>query len=74
MCCVIHRFLFDSSQFACKVDSEAEMKGTEASHHKLSNGSSSINLNITSSPIEGDYNSHPEARKGYQRKRKQWKT
>ncbi|KAH0906137.1 hypothetical protein HID58_037964 [Brassica napus] len=30
------------------------MKGTEASHHKLSNGSSSINLNITSSPIEGD--------------------
>ncbi|CAF1750827.1 unnamed protein product, partial [Brassica oleracea var. botrytis] len=61
-------------QFACKVDSEAEMKGTEASHHKLSNGSSSINLNITSSPIEGDYNSHPEARKGYQRKRKQWKT
>ncbi|CAF2319896.1 unnamed protein product [Brassica napus] len=36
------------------VDSEAEMKGTEASHHKLSNGSSSINLNITSSPIEGD--------------------
>ncbi|KAF3503725.1 hypothetical protein F2Q69_00043015 [Brassica cretica] len=58
------------------VDSEAEMKGTEASHHKLSNGSSSINLNIPSSPmtISNGSNSHPEARKGYQRKRKQWKT
>ncbi|CAF2098059.1 unnamed protein product [Brassica rapa] len=30
------------------------MQDTEASHHKLSDGSSSINLNITSSPIEGD--------------------
>ena len=35
-------------------DSETEMQDTEASHHKLSDGSSSINLNITSSPIEGD--------------------
>ncbi|KAL0661023.1 hypothetical protein Bca4012_097860 [Brassica carinata] len=29
------------------------MMDTEASHRKLSDGSSSINLNITSSPIEG---------------------
>ncbi|CAF2135870.1 unnamed protein product [Brassica rapa subsp. narinosa] len=29
------------------------MIDTEASHRKLSDGSSSINLNITSSPIEG---------------------
>ncbi|KAL0703009.1 hypothetical protein Bca4012_059131 [Brassica carinata] len=38
---VIHRFLFDTQRL---------------SHHKLSDGSSLINLNITSSQIEGgDY-------------------